>query len=155
MRIPVPPGWKRATQIENQTVRFVMRNQQLAVDGFTPSATVILTKLDAALQKQLDADMGRPEKVLEAQNEQLVRKLGLTDVQLTTTEVCGIPALVSRATVPMTVPAHRLNFLRAVYKSRDIAYMLSLMVQTTQPENQTLAADSKTIIDGFQFLPSP
>jgi len=155
MRIPVPQGWERATEMENQTVRFAMRNPQLAVDGFTPNVTVLLTKLDAALQQQLDAEMGRPEKVLKAQNEQLVRKLGLTDVQLTTTEVCGVPALVSRAAIPMTVPARGLKFLRAVYKGRDITYMLSVMVQTTRPENQTLAADSETIIDGFQFLPAP
>jgi len=55
----------------------------------------------------------------------------------------------------MTVPARGLKFLRAVSEGRDITYMLSVMVQTTRPENQTLAADSETIIDGFQFLPAP
>ena len=155
MRIPVPQGWERATTMENQTVRFALRNPTLAVDGFTPGATVFMTKLDAALQRLLDAEMGRPEKVLEAQDEQLVRKLGLTDVQRTTSEVCGIPDLVSQSTLSGTAPARRLWNLRAIYKGRDVNYMLSLMVQTALPGNQALAADSQTIINGFQVLPAP
>ena len=155
MRIPVPQGWERTTKLESEIVRFAMRNPELAADGFAPNATVILTELDGALQRLLDAEGGRPEKVLEAQDEQLVRKLSLTGVRRTPSEVCGEPALVSQATVPRTDPTKRLSFLRALYKGRGVTYMLSLMVQTNQPDNQTVAADSATIIDGFQLLPAP
>ena len=37
MRIPVPEGWERSTKQDNESVRFAIRNQGLAVDGFTPT----------------------------------------------------------------------------------------------------------------------
>ena len=67
MRIPLPPGWERSTKMDSESIRFAIRNPALSADGFTPNAVVTLQKVGN--------DMGKPEKVLELQNEQLTKKL--------------------------------------------------------------------------------
>ena len=79
MRIPLPPGWERSTKMDNESIRFAIRNPALSADGFTPNAVVTLQKVAY--------DMGKPEKVLEAQNEQLAKKLKLTDMNTSPTKL--------------------------------------------------------------------
>ena len=92
MRIPLPPGWERSTKMDSESIRFAIRNPALSADGFTPNAVVTLQKVGN--------DMGKPEKVLELQNEQLTKKLKLTDMNTSPTELCGAPALSSTYTAP-------------------------------------------------------
>lgn len=72
MRIPVPPGWERSTKMDSEQIRFSIRNQGLTADGFTPNAVVTLQKVAG--------DLGKPEQILEAQQDQLNKKLKLEDV---------------------------------------------------------------------------
>ena len=153
MRIPLPPGWERTTKMDNESIRFAIRNPTLTADGFTPNAVVTLQKVDT--------DIGKPEKVLEAQTEQLGKKLKLTDMKSSPSEVCGAPALSSSYTAPEvklgqkipTIPPRTASSVSSVFKGRDANYVATLTVQTIKPDNQTYVQDSATILKGFQLLP--
>lgn len=155
MRVPLPPGWERTTKMDNESIRFAIRNPSLAVDGFTPNAVVTLQKVGL--------DLGKPLQILEAQNDQLTKKLKATDLSSTTTEVCGAPALSSSYTAPEmkispnpkvpVVPSRKATSLGAVYRGDDANYVATLTVQTIRPDDKTFAQDSQTILKGFQLLP--
>jgi hypothetical protein len=153
MRIPLPPGWERTTKMDNESIRFAIRNPGLTADGFTPNAVVTLQKVDT--------DIGKPEKVLEAQNEQLGKKLKLTDMKSSPSQVCGAPALSSSYTDPEVklgpkippIPPRTASSVSSVFKGRDSNYVAMLTVQTIKPDNQTYVGDSATILKGFQLLP--
>jgi len=153
MRIPLPPGWERTTKMDNESIRFAIRNPALAADGFTPNAVVTLQKTGS--------DIGKSEKVLEAQNDQLAKKLKLTDMKASPVELCGAPALSATYTAPEVklgpkippIPPRKASSLSSVYKGRDINYIVMLTVQTIKPDNQTFTADSAMILKGFQLLP--
>ena len=153
MRLPVPPGWERSTKMDSEQIRFAIRNEALAADGFTPNAVVTLQKVGI--------DVGKPEQILQAQNEQLTKKLKLTDMNTSPTELCGAPALSSTYTAPEVklgpknppIPPRKASSLSAVYRARDNNYLVMLTVQTIKPDNQTFVRDAATIIKGFQLLP--
>ena len=153
MRIPLPPGWERTTKMDSESIRFAIRNPALAADGFTPNAVVTLQKTGT--------DIGKSEKVLEAQNDQLAKKLKLTDMKASPVELCGAPALSATYTAPEVklgpktppIPPRKASSLSSVYKGRDINYIVMLTVQTIKPDNQTFTADSAMILKGFQLLP--
>ena len=153
MRIPLPPGWERTTKMDSESIRFAIRNPALAADGFTPNAVVTLQKTGT--------DIGKSEKVLEAQNDQLAKKLKLTDMKASPVELCGAPALSATYTAPEVklgpktppIPPRKATSLSSVYKGRDINYIVMLTVQTIKPDNQTFNADSAMILKGFQLLP--
>jgi len=153
MRIPLPPGWERTTKMDSESIRFAIRNPALAADGFTPNAVVTLQKTGT--------DIGKSEKVLEAQNDQLAKKLKLTDMKASPVELCGAPALSATYTAPEVklgpktppIPPRKASSLSSVYKGRDINYIVMLTVQTIKPDNQTFNADSAMILKGFQLLP--
>lgn len=153
MRIPLPPGWERSTKMDNESIRFAIRNPALTVDGFTPNAVVTLQKIGTEIPKA--------EKVLEAQNEQLATKLKLTDMNSSTTKVCGAVALSSTYTAPEVklgpkippVPPRNASAVSALYKGPEANYVATLTVQTIRPDDKTYLADSAMIIKGFQLLP--
>lgn len=155
MRVPLPPGWERTTKMDNESIRFAIRNPALAVDGFTPNAVVTLQKIGL--------DIGKPSQILDAQNDQLAKKLKATDLTSTATEVCGAPALSSSYTAPEMkvspnpkipkVPSRKATSLGAVYKGADANYVATLTVQSVKPDDKIFKQDSETILKGFQLLP--
>lgn len=156
MRIPMPAGWERSTKMDSENIRYAIRNQALAADGFTPNAVVTLQKVPG--------DIGKPEQILQAQNEQLSQKLKVTGLNSTSTEVCGAPAMSTSYTAPELdltkrnpkapkIPPRAATSLATVYKSGDSTYVATLTVQTVKPDNPTFAQDSETILKGFQLLP--
>ena len=152
MRIPVPQGWERSTKMDSEQIRFAIRNPDLTDDGFTPNAVVTLQKVAA--------DIGRPEQILQAQNDQLTKKLKLTDLASTPTEVCGSPALSSTYTAPevslpgrgQRIPPRTAKSLGVVFEAGDVNWVVTVTVQTVQPDNPTYVSDSAQIIKGFQVL---
>lgn len=92
MRLPVPEGWERSTKMDSENIRFAIRNQGLAADGFTPNAVVTLQKVASGI--------GKPEQILDAQNQQLAKKLKVTDMNSTPAQVCGAPAMSTSYTAP-------------------------------------------------------
>ena len=154
MRVPVPAGWERTTKMDSENIRFALRNQGLSADGFTPNAVVTLQKVSA--------DIGKPEQLLEAQNDQLSKKLKVTDMNSTPTQVCGATALATTHTargmetnpqIP-AIPARTATALGVVYKTGDVSYVATITVQTVKPDNPTYIKDADTIIKGFQLLPA-
>lgn len=153
LRIPVPAGWERSTQMDSEQIRFALRNPGLAADGFTPNAVVTL--------QRVNSDLGKPEQILQAQTDQLTKKLNLTDVMSTSTSVCGAPALLSSYTTPEIklgskippVPPRKATSLGAVYRGGDANYVATLTLQTIKPDNETYVKDSQEILKGFQILP--
>jgi hypothetical protein len=153
MRIPLPPGWERSTKMDNESIRFAIRNPSLTVDGFTPNAVVTLQKIGSEIPK--------PEKVLEAQNEQLATKLKLTDMSTSPGKVCGATALSATYTAPEVklgpkippVPPRTASAVSAIYRGGEANYVATLTVQTIRPDDKTYVADSATILKGFQLLP--
>ena len=154
LRIPVPKGWERSTKQDNESVRFAIRNPGLSTDGFTPNAVVTLQKLSTSL--------GKPDAILDAQNEQLSKKLKVTDMQTTKTEVCGAMAMSSSYTAPELklspkippIPPRKATSLGAIYRDGDSFYVATLTVQTVKADNPTYKQDSETILKGFQLLPA-
>lgn len=153
LRIPVPAGWERSTQMDSEQIRFAIRNPKLSADGFTPNAVVTLQKAPA--------DLGKPDQILQAQTDQLVKKLKLTDVNSTPTKVCGAPGLSSTYTTPEmnlgkklpVVPARKATSLGVVYRAGDSYYVATVTVQTVKADDQTFVKDSDEILKGFQILP--
>lgn len=153
MRIPIPPGWERTTKMDSENIRFALRNQGLSANGFTPNAVVTLQKIGS--------DIGKPEQILEAQNQQLAKKLKATDLSSAPADVCGAPAMSSTYTAPEVklspkippIPPRKAKSMGVVYKAGDSTYVATLTVQTVKPDDQKYAKDSDTIINGFQLLP--
>lgn len=153
MRIPSPQGWERSTKMDSEQIRFAIRNPGLAADGFTPNAVVTLQKVPS--------DVGRPEQILQAQNDQLTKKLKLTDLNATPTEVCGAPGLFTTYTAPEVklgkkapaIPPRSAKQLSVVYRAGDLIWVATLTVQTVKPDDPTYVKDSDEIVKGFQLLP--
>lgn len=153
MRIPVPQGWERSTKQDSESVRYAIRNEGLTKDGFTPNAVVTLQKISAAA--------GKPDKILEAQNEQLTKKLKITDMKAESTKVCGATALSSSYIAPElklspkipTIPQRQATSLGVIYKSGDSYFVATLTVQAIKGDNPTYTKDADVILKGFQILP--
>ncbi len=153
LRIPVPPGWERSTKMDSEQIRFSIRNEALTADGFTPNAVVTLQKVAG--------DLGKPDQILQAQQEQLTKKLNLTDVTSTATKVCGAPALSSTYTTPEIklspkippIPPRKATSLGTVYRAGDANYVATVTVQTIKPDDPTYQKDTGEILKGFQLLP--
>jgi hypothetical protein len=154
MRVPLPPGWERSTKLDSEQIRFAIRNPGLSADGFTPNAVVTLQKVGL--------EVGRPDQILQAQNDQLTKKLKATDLNSTPTEVCGATALSSTYAAPEMklskkvppIPPRKATSLGVVYRAKDSYYVATLTVQTIKPDNETYKTDSEMILKGFQLLPA-
>ena len=51
------------------------------------------------------------------------------------------------------IPPRKASSLSAVYKAKDVNYVVMLTVQSIKPDNQTFVQDSAMILKGFQLLP--
>lgn len=147
LRLPQPQGWERTTTLDSDSIRFAIRDPALAADGFTPNAVVTLQKVGA--------DAGKPQQILDAQTQTLVKKLKVTDMQATQGQVCGSPAQAITYTAPKTgkIPARKATSLAAVFQAGDASYVATVTVQTVKAGDPTYAKDSADIIKGFQILP--
>jgi hypothetical protein len=153
LRIPIPQGWERSTKMDSESIRFSIRAQGLTANGFTPNAVVTLQKVAG--------DIGKPAQILQAQQDQLNKKLNLKDVSTTETKVCGAPALSSTYSTPElklgpnlpSVPERKATSLGTVYRTSDANYVATLTLQTIKPDDPTYVKDSAEIIKGFQLLP--
>jgi hypothetical protein len=158
LRIPVPTGWERSTKNESEQIRFSIRNQALTADGFTPNAVVTLQKVAG--------DLGKPDQILQAQQDQLTKKLNLKDVTTTATNVCGTPALSSTYNTPelklppmrgqkepVVIPVRKATSLAMVYRAGDSNYVATVTVQTVKADDPAYIKDTDEILKGFQLIP--
>jgi hypothetical protein len=146
MKIPQPAGWERVTMMDSQLIRFTMRNQALAKDGFAPTAVVTL---------ESHRGVTAPQEVFTAQHDALETAVGATDVKITETTVCELPAeTIDYTTPPLGVmPPHPARVLTAVLQTEDTTYAMTMTVQSADPDNPTYKSDAEMILTGFQLLP--
>lgn len=153
LRVPVPQGWERSTEMDSENIRFSIRNKGMIADGFIPNAVVTLHKVAG--------DLGKPAQILQAQQDQITKKLEVKDVTSTETKVCGAPALSSSYTTPEInigpkmpkVPERKVTSLATIYRAGDSNYVASVTVQTVKPDDPGYVRDSQEILKGFQLLP--
>lgn len=146
MAIPQPDGWERVTMMDSELIRFTMRNQGLATDGFAPTAVVTLESHRGAAE---------PREVFDAQKDALENVIGATDLQVTPTTLCELPAEIIDYTTPTLgmLPPHPARVVTAVLNTEDRTFAMTMTVQAADAENPTYKRDAETILTGFQMLP--
>lgn len=146
MKIPQPDGWTRVTMMDSELIRFTMRNESLAKDGFAPTTVVTL---------ESHRGHAEPHEVFDAQHDALKSAVGATDVKVSETTLCELQAeTIDYTTPPIGVlPPHPARVLTAVLQTEDTTYAMTMTVQSADPDNPTYMRDAETIITGFQMLP--
>lgn len=146
MKIPQPDGWKRVTMMDSELIRFTMRNESLVKNGFAPTAVVTL---------ESHRGLAEPKEVFDAQHDALKTAVGATDIKITETTLCELPAeTIDYTTPPIGVlPPHPARVLTAVLQTEDTTYAMTMTVQSADADNPTYKRDAETILTGFQMLP--
>lgn len=145
VRMPKPAGWERSTKLDSNVVRVVLRAASLEKKGTAPTAVLTMEEpvgtgpADAAFQRSVDV---------------LTKQLGATVTSDESTTVCGLPARDIRYTAAFGGgPVHPVRALIVADKD-DPTYLLTLTVQSMEPDNATYRADADTIVKGLQVLPA-
>jgi hypothetical protein len=148
LKIPQPDGWKRVMMAGPDLIRFTMRNAGLAAGSFAPTAVVTLESVAG------DRD---PDQVFEAQLDSLQQGAGATDVKVTATTVCDLPAEVVTYTTPPIgpIPPHPAKVLCAVLRTDERTFAATLTLQTADASNPDYQKEADMIFSGFQMLPPP
>jgi len=145
LRIPVPPGWKRNTRMNNQLLRYAIVAQGLAADGFSPNAVVTLESVRGTRDVN---------DLFENNRSNLVKLMGAFDLTTENNTTCGLPSETTNYTAPPMGPApERPIIMHAVAAATGGAtYLATLTIQTAEGDNPTYQRDARQIIDGFQML---
>lgn len=145
LRIPQPDGWNRISSLDSEMIRFVMRNDELAADGLAPTAVVTLESHRGEIS---------PQEFFAEQRRQ-VSQLGVTDLMLTDTTLCGLPAVRGHYMSPLmgTSGPRRADLLSAVMFTKGRTYGVAVTVQSADEDDPVFQRESKEILDGFQMLP--
>jgi hypothetical protein len=146
MKIPQPAGWERVTMMDSQLIRFTMRNEALAKDGFAPTAVVTL---------ESHPGIAEPRDVFDAQQDGLKSGIGATNVSATETTLCELPAETIDYMTPQLgiLPPHPARVVTAVMQTENDTYAMTMTVQSADPGNPAYQRDAETILTGFQMLP--
>ena len=148
IRVPKPAGWNRLASLDSKLIRYTMRNEALAANGFTPTAVVTLDSRPGAV---LAAD------VFEQELHEVTSQLGATDLHMTDIRVCGLPGKRATYMAPAMgqLPPRPVKVVSAVITANGQTFDVSVTIQTTEPDNPTYQADSEDILNGLQVLPPP
>lgn len=146
MRIPQPDGWQRVRTMDSELIRFTMRNQGLATNGFAPTAVVTL---------ESHRGVAEPREVFDAQRDALETAIGATSVDTTETALCELPAEVIDYVTPQMgmLPPHPARVVTAVMQSKNMTYAMTLTVQGADGDDPAYQRDTDKILTGFQMLP--
>jgi hypothetical protein len=145
LRIPQPAGWKRITALDSDMIRFVMRNDDLASGGIAPTAVVTLESHRGELSASEFFDEQRRQ----------VSQLGVTDLTLEDTTLCGLPAIRGYYMSPLlgTAGPRKAELLSAVMFTKGTTYGVALTLQSADEDDPAYQRDAAEILDGFQMLP--
>lgn len=146
MKIPQPEGWERVTMMDSELIRFTMRNDAMAKDGFAPTAVVTL---------ESHRGISEPREVFDAQHDALESAIGATDISVRETDLCELAAQTIDYTTPQLgmLPPHPASVLTAVMQTEDDTFAMTMTVQSADPGNPAYQRDAETILTGFQMLP--
>lgn len=133
--------------LDSEMIRFAMANQKLTADKFTPTAVVTLESAPGMTQDR--------QKIFEQERATLVDRLGATDLRSTETSRCGQPAVLTSFNAPAMgrIPPRKAKTLMVFGAFSGRTYVVTVTVQSTDPDNPTYARDTQTILTGFQMLP--
>jgi hypothetical protein len=145
LRIPTPAGWNRITSLDSEMIRYVMRNDDLAVGRVAPTVVVTLESHRGEIS---------PDTLFDEQRRQ-VSELGVTQLTLNDTTLCGLPAMRGGYMSPLmgTAEARPAEVLMGVMFDGGSTYGVAVTVQSADADNPTFIRDSTAILDGFQMLP--
>lgn len=145
LRIPQPQGWERITALDSEMIRFVMRNDGLEFDGVAPTAVVTLESHRGEIT---------PPEFFDSQRRQ-VTQLGVTDLTLEDTTLCGLPAVRGHYMSPLmgTAGPRRAELLSAVMFTEGMTYGVAVTLQSADEDDPAFRSDAQEILDGFQMLP--
>jgi hypothetical protein len=148
VRVPQPPGWTRFTQMDSEIIRLALANPSLIANKFAPNIVITVERApseDAAT-------------VYAQAHDNLINIAGALDMAVTPVTVCGLPAerltFRSPGMGPQSAERH-LQALQVVARGGGLPYLISVTVQTTDPNNADYQRDSTRMLDGVQVLTSP
>ena len=147
LRIPQPPGWERASMLDSDVIRFTMRNKGLVADGFMPTAVVTLESVPGAATDD--------ETIFDQERAALVDRLGATGLHTTEVTLCGDKAELVNYDAPSMgrIPPRKIRTLMVAATFDTNTYVVTVTVQSTDPDNPAYARDTETVLTGFQMLP--
>jgi len=147
LRIPQPPGWRRAAMIDSALIRFTMRNKALAANNFMPTAVVTLESVPGGNTDHTT--------IFDQERAALIGRLGATDLDIVETTLCGDTAEMVSYDAPSMgrIPPRKIKTLMVTNAFNANTYVATVTVQSTEPYNHAYARDTETILTGFQMLP--
>ncbi|MBS9532834.1 hypothetical protein KIH27_04435 [Mycobacterium sp. M1] len=145
LRIPELPGWVRITQLDSELVRYVLRNDELAADGFAPTTVVTLESKPGVTDE---------DEVFD-EEEAGVSRVGATDLVSTPTTRCGYRARTATFTLPADGPLQerRATALTVVAAFGDTMYAATVTMQAANADDPAYTDAVNTVITGFEMLP--
>lgn len=148
VRVPQPPGWTRFTQMDSEIIRLALANPSLIANKFAPNIVITVER----------APSGDAATVYAQAHDNLINLAGAIDLAVTPVTVCGLPAerLTFRSPGMGAQSAERhLQALQVFARGGGLPYLISVTVQTTDPNNADYQRDSTRMLDGVQVLNSP
>jgi hypothetical protein len=147
LRIPQPLGWEQSKMFDDSPViRIFLLNKSLFANNFTPNALVSLLPMEGG---------GKVNDLFEQLRSEMASQ-GATNLSVTDSTVCGRPAQTvsyTQAEIRGLAAAHPAKTLLVADQAADKIYLVSVVVQTTDPANPTYQHDSDMILTGLQVLP--
>jgi len=145
VRLPLPRGWDRSTKASPQMVRAMLRATSLASEGNVPTAVVAI----APAPGNIPADT-----VFDLQLAGLKKDLNATVTSETPTTICGLTA--RNITYTASIHGGQPHPLRVVVVADHAkpTYVVTLTVQSLDPDNPAYRRDADTLLTGLQVLPA-
>lgn len=137
--LPTPSGWVYSSEMNSPLIRGLVANVGLRANNFTPNAVVTLEDLTGKVsnaQQGIDAELAG------------ATKSGLSIESRTPGTVCGQQS----TTVTYALQGHAATGLIVVATDGQKVWAATLTVQTSEPDNPTYIADSRTILNNFRII---
>jgi hypothetical protein len=147
LRIPQPPGWRRAAMPNSAVIRFTMGNKALLANNFMPTAVVTL--------ESIPGENADHQTIFDQERAALVDRLGATGLHAIETTLCGEKAEIVSYDAPRMgrIPRRKIKTIMVASAFGADTYVATVSVQSTEPDNRTYVRDTETILTGFQMLP--
>ena len=133
--------------LDSDVIRFTMRNKDLVANNFMPTAVVTLESVPGAATDD--------ETIFDQERAALVDRLGATGLHTTETTLCGDRAELVDYDAPSMgrIPPRKIRTLMVAATFDTNTYVVTVTVQSTDPDNPVYARDTETVLTGFQMLP--
>ena len=133
--------------LDSDVIRFTMRNKDLMANSFMPTAVVTLESVPGAATDD--------ETIFDQERAALVDRLGATGLHTTEITLCGDKAELVDYDAPSMgrIPPRKIRTLMVAATFDTNTYVVTVTVQSTDPDNPVYARDTETVLTGFQMLP--